>query len=167
VGLDQDDPAIETAARDAGAHEAITGLRHGYDTILGKSFAGGTELSVGEWQRIAMARSYFKRAGLIVLDEPTSSMDSWSEAQWFERFTRLAAGATAIIITHRLTIARRADEIHVMDQGRIVESGSHAALIALGGRYAGSWANQVSGEDLTSVVQAGVVTPAPVGPRSA
>ncbi len=134
---------IEEAAREAGLSEVVSRLPDAYETLLGKSFAGGTELSVGEWQRIAMARSYFRRSGLIVLDEPTSSMDSWSEAQWFERFRRLAAGATAIIITHRLTIARRADEIHVMEQGRIVESGSHDTLLALGGRYAGSWANQV------------------------
>ena len=137
---------IDAAAREAGLSEVVGRLPDGYDTLLGKAFPGGTELSVGEWQRIAMARSYFRRSGLIVLDEPTSSMDSWSEAQWFERFHRLAAGATAIIITHRLTIARRADEIHVMEQGRIVESGSHDALLALGGRYAGSWSNQVMGD---------------------
>ena len=142
---------IEAAAREAGLTELVGRLPGGYETQLGKSFAEGTELSVGEWQRIAMARSYFRRGGLIVLDEPTSSMDSWSEAQWFERFHRLAAGTTAIIITHRLTIARRADEIHVMEQGRIVESGSHDALIALGGRYAGSWATQVIGDPTTDV----------------
>jgi len=147
---------MEAAAREAGVSELVGRLPAGYETLLGKAFAGGTELSVGEWQRIAMARSYFRRSGLIVLDEPTSSMDSWSEAQWFERFHRLAAGATAIIITHRLTIARRADEIHVMEQGRIVESGSHEALLALGGRYAGSWANQVTGDpaaDVTTVAR--------------
>jgi len=150
-------PEIEAAAREAGLSELMGRLPDKYETLLGKSFAGGTELSVGEWQRIAMARSYFRRSGLIVLDEPTSSLDSWSEAQWFERFHRLAAGATAIIVTHRLTIARRADEIHVMEQGRIVESGSHAALLALGGRYADSWANQVTGDpekDITPVSQA-------------
>lgn len=149
-------PDIEAAAREAGLSELLGRLPDGYETVLGKAFSG-TELSVGEWQRIAMARSYFRRSGLIVLDEPTSSMDSWAEAQWFERFHRLAAGATAIIITHRLTIARRADEIHVMDAGRIVESGSHDQLLALGGRYAGSWANQVMGEsagDVTAVAPA-------------
>lgn len=136
---------MERAARDAGLSEMIDRLPAGYDTPLGKAFAGGTELSGGEWQRIALARSYFRRSGLIILDEPTSSMDSWAEAQWYERFRHLAAGATAIIITHRLTIARRADEIHVMEHGTIVESGSHDALLDLGGRYARSWANQLQG----------------------
>jgi ATP-binding cassette subfamily B protein len=83
---------VEGVARDAGVSDMIEQLPSGYDTILGKAFAGGTELSAGEWQRIAMARAYFRRAGLIVLDEPTSSMDSWSEARWFERFNRLAQG---------------------------------------------------------------------------
>lgn len=136
---------VETAAQDAGLGELVGRLPGGYDTTLGKAFTGGTELSGGEWQRLALARSYFRRSGLIVLDEPTSSMDSWAEAQWFERFQHLATGATAIIITHRLTIARRADEIHVMEAGAIVESGSHDDLLAQGGRYASSWANQVEG----------------------
>jgi ATP-binding cassette subfamily B protein len=136
---------VESAARDAGLGELVSRLPAGYDTTLGKAFTGGTELSGGEWQRLALARSYFRRSPLIVLDEPTSSMDSWSEAQWFERFRHLATGATAIIITHRLTIARRADDIHVMENGTIVESGSHDALLEQGGRYARSWANQVEG----------------------
>ena len=136
---------VESAARDAGLDELVGRLPAGFDTTLGKAFTGGTELSGGEWQRLALARSYFRRSRLIILDEPTSSMDSWSEAHWFERFRHLAAGATAIIITHRLTIARRADEIHVMENGNIVESGSHDALIELGGRYASSWADQVQG----------------------
>ena len=143
---------VESAAREAGVADLIQRLPAGYDTPLGKAFAGGTELSSGEWQRIAMARSYFRRSRLIVLDEPTSSMDSWSEAQWYERFSNLAQGATAIIITHRLTIARRASEIHVMEQGQIVESGSHEELIALGGRYATSWMQQTQSDPVSAAM---------------
>jgi len=142
------DPArVEAAAREGGAHELITGLPAGYDTLLGKAFPGGTELSGGEWQRIAMARACYRRSPILALDEPTSHLDSWAEAEWFERFRRLADGATAIIVTHRLSVARHADVIHVMERGRIVESGDHAALCALGGRYANSWKSQASGID--------------------
>ena len=137
-----DSARLEAAARDAGAHDLISALPNGYDTLLGKAFAGGTELSGGEWQRIGMARAYYRRSSLIVLDEPTSQLDSWAESEWFERFRHLAGGATALIITHRLSIARRADMIHVMEQGRIVESGTHEALRQLGARYAQSWAAQ-------------------------
>lgn len=133
---------IEAAARDAGAHDLIAALPKGYETLLGKAFPGGTELSGGEWQRIATARAYYRRSSLIVLDEPTSQMDSWAESDWFERFRHLAGDATALIITHRLSIARRADVIHVMEHGRIVESGTHERLLELKGRYATSWAAQ-------------------------
>ena len=145
---------IEAAARDAGAHELITALPGGYDALLGKAFPGGTELSGGEWQRVAMARAYFRRSSVVVLDEPTSQMDSWAEADWFEKFQHLAGGATAVIITHRLAIARRADVIHVMEHGRIVESGTHAELLEGGGRYADSWASQgrAAADDRSAVV---------------
>ena len=133
---------IETAGRDAGAHEMITGLPRGYETLLGKWFVDGTELSGGEWQRIALARAFVRQAPIIVLDEPTSFMDSWAEVDWLERFRALATGRTAIIVTHRFTTAMRADEIHVMNHGRIVESGSHHELLVRGGLYAESWAAQ-------------------------
>ncbi len=137
---------IESAARGAGADAPIPRLPQGYRTVLGKWF-GGAELSVGEWQRIALARAFLRRASLVILDEPTSAMDSWAEADWMARFRDLVAGATALIITHRFTTALRADVIHVMDDGRVVESGSHAELLSLGGRYARSWHEQVrSGE---------------------
>ncbi|MBK9713272.1 MAG: ABC transporter ATP-binding protein [Kouleothrix sp.] len=134
---------VEAAARGAGAHELIARLPRGYDTQLGKWFADGSELSGGEWQRVALARAFLRQAPIIMLDEPTSFMDSWAEADWFDRLRRLAAGRTAIIITHRFTIAMRADVIHVMDAGRIVESGSHAELLERDGLYAQSWAAQM------------------------
>jgi ATP-binding cassette, subfamily B, bacterial len=133
----------EAAARRAGAHEFITHLPQGYETPLGKWFANGAELSAGEWQRLALARAFLRRAPIIILDEPTSALDSWAEADWFDRFRALAHGRTAIVITHRFTIARRADIIHVMDEGQIVESGTHDDLLALGGLYAQSWFVQV------------------------
>jgi ATP-binding cassette, subfamily B, bacterial len=83
----------------------------------------------------------------MILDEPTSAIDSWSESDWFERFRRLAHGRTAIIITHRFTVAMRADVIYVMDAGQIVESGSHDELPAQGGRYAQSWEMQMRGSE--------------------
>jgi ABC-type multidrug transport system fused ATPase/permease subunit len=121
-------------------------LPEGYGTVLGKWF-GGAELSVGEWQRIALARAFLRRASLIVLDEPTSAMDAWAEGDWMSRFRDLVAGSTALVITHRFTTARRADVIHVMGDGRIVDSGSHPELLERGGRYARAWQEQMrSGE---------------------
>jgi ATP-binding cassette subfamily B protein len=136
---------IEKAARAAGADEPIARLPYGFETLLGKWFAGGTELSLGEWQRLALARAFLRQAPLVLLDEPTSAMDSWAEADWHERFRRLAAGRTVVIITHRFTTAMRADMIHVMAEGRIAESGPHQELLARGGLYARSWAAQLKG----------------------
>lgn len=140
-GADAD--AVSAAARAAGADAPIARLPDGFDTLLGKWFAGGVDLSVGEWQRLALARAYLRRAPLMILDEPTSAMDPWAETDWLRRFRDLAAGGTALIITHRFTTAMHADVIHVMDGGRIVESGSHAELLRLGGRYATSWDAQM------------------------
>jgi ATP-binding cassette subfamily B protein len=137
---------VEEAGRAAGADEPVARLPKGYETLLGKWFAGGTDLSVGEWQRLALARAFLRRAPILLLDEPTSAMDSWAEADWHERFRRLAAGRTVLIITHRFTTAMRADIIHVMTEGRVAESGSHQELLARGGLYARSWAAQMRGE---------------------
>jgi ATP-binding cassette subfamily B protein len=133
---------IREVAMLAGADEVISGLPDGYDTLLGKSFENGAELSAGEWQRIAMARAFLRQSPIILLDEPTSFMDSWAELEWFEKLRRLARGRTALLITHRFTIAMRADLIHVMESGRVVESGRHGDLIANGGLYARSWSDQ-------------------------
>lgn len=134
---------IEAAARAAGADVLISRLPQGFDTLLGNWFSGGVELSVGEWQRIALARAFLRRAPVIILDEPTSAMDSWAEADWLQRFRALAAGRTAVIVTHRFTTAMQADVIHVMDNGSIVESGSHVELMRKGGTYAQSWQMQM------------------------
>jgi ATP-binding cassette subfamily B protein len=136
-------PEIEAAARSAGAHEVIARLPQGYDTRLGRWFSEGSELSVGEWQRLALARAFLRRAQIMILDEPTSALDSWAEVDWFDRFRSLAQGKTAIVITHRLTIARHADIIQVVDGGAIVESGTHDQLLARGQLYARSWFAQV------------------------
>jgi ATP-binding cassette subfamily B protein len=143
VSLPADDGRVAGAARGAGADEAAARLAHGYDTMLGTWFAGGTEVSVGEWQRIALARAYFRDAPVVLLDEPTSAMDSWAENQWLDRFRALVAGRTALVISHRFTTAMRADVIHVMEEGRVIESGSHAELLARGGKYAASWNAQM------------------------
>ena len=134
---------IAPAARAAAADEIVGRLPGGYETPLGRWFDNGAELSRGEWQRIALARAFFRNSPIILLDEPTGAMDSWAESDWLERFHRLAAGRIAVVITHRLTTATRADVIHVMHDGRIVESGRHEELLARGGRYAESWALQV------------------------
>jgi ATP-binding cassette subfamily B protein len=137
-----DRTGTEAAARAAGAENIIEALPKRYETLLGKWFPGGTELSLGEWQRIALARAFLRQAPIMLLDEPTSAMDSWAEMDWMGRFRRLAEGRTAVIITHRFTTAMHADVVHVMVDGRIVESGRHAELLAFGGRYAQSWAMQ-------------------------
>ncbi len=133
---------IASAAEAAGADAAIGRLPSGYDHLLGKWFADGAELSVGEWQRVALARAFVRRAPILILDEPTSAMDPWAEADWLARFRHLAAGRTAIVITHRFTTAMLADEIHVMEAGRIAESGAHRDLIGRQGRYSEWWAAQ-------------------------
>ena len=137
-----DAPRLQQAASGAGALDPIARLPEGFHSLLGKWF-GGAELSGGEWQRIALARAFFRQASLIVLDEPTSAMDSWAEQDWLGRFRALTQGKTALMITHRFTTAMHADIIHVMDQGRIVESGAHAQLVALDGAYARSWRAQM------------------------
>ena len=136
-----DQEEIERAARAAGAHELIARLPEGYATVLGRWF-GGVELSTGEWQRVASARAFLRQAKLIILDEPTSMLDAWAEAKWFTRFRLLAAGCTVIIISHRLTTTMQANTIHVMQGGRIVESGSHTDLLNQDGRYRTAWEGQ-------------------------
>jgi ATP-binding cassette subfamily B protein len=136
VDLADTDPAIKAAARDAGAADAIMSLRHGYDTLLGKWFDEGEELSVGEWQKVALARAFVRDAQILVLDEPTSTLDPQAEWDVFQHVKALAKGRAVILISHRFSTVRTADRIHIFDQGSVIESGTHEELVAKGGRYA-------------------------------
>jgi ATP-binding cassette subfamily B protein len=131
---------VEDAARAAGADAVAARLPKGYETRLGAGFAGGAELSGGEWRRVALARALVRPAQVVVLDEPTSEMDPWAEAVWVGKLRGLAAGRTLVVVTHRAAIARCADLIHVMEAGQVVESGTHEELVAGAGRYAALWA---------------------------
>ncbi|MCS3665207.1 MULTISPECIES: ABC transporter ATP-binding protein [Salinibacter] len=144
VHREQGREALERAAQKALIHDTIQDLPKGYDTQLGHWFEGGTDLSGGQWQRIALARAYYRDAPIVILDEPTSAMDSWAENRWLQSFGRLVdEGRTAFIITHRFTTAMHADIIHVMDDGEIIESGTHEELVEQEGHYASSWKAQI------------------------
>lgn len=127
---------VMMAACYADAEDLIARLPKGYDTILGRWFEDGEELSIGEWQKVALARAFMRNAQIMVLDEPTSALDAKSEYQVFKGFRRLMEGRSAILVSHRFSTVRMADRIFVFEQGKIVESGSHDDLIRLGGKYA-------------------------------
>jgi ATP-binding cassette subfamily B protein len=104
--------------------------------MLGRWFKKGTELSGGQWQKIALARAFMRNAPILILDEPTSALDAQAEYEVFTRFRHLTEGKTAVFISHRFSTVRLADRIFVIEHGKIRESGSHAELIELNGRYA-------------------------------
>jgi ATP-binding cassette subfamily B protein len=135
---------IESAAEKSLAAGVIAGLAGGYDQMLGRRFETGVDLSGGEWQKVALARAYLRDAQLLILDEPTAALDARSELQVFERFAELTQGKMALLISHRFSTVRMADRIVVLEGGRLVEEGSHAQLIALGGRYAAMFEMQAA-----------------------
>jgi ATP-binding cassette subfamily B protein len=121
-------------------------LPKAYDTQLGKWFKDGRELSGGQWQKIALSRAFMRKdADILVLDEPTAAMDAEAEVKIFDRFRELTADQIAIVISHRFSTVRMADSIIVLDSGKIIEHGSHAELVALGGRYATLFQLQAQG----------------------
>jgi ATP-binding cassette subfamily B protein len=138
-----DEGEVVAAAKAAEAHDFIAALPQGYDAPVGER---GQKLSGGQRQRIALARAIVRNPPILVLDEATSAVDNETEAAIQRSLSRLVVGRTSLIIAHRLSTVRHADCIHVLDAGRIVESGTHAELLAKGGAYAGLWRLQ-TGED--------------------
>lgn len=133
--LNRDDRIVDSAEKSLAA-DVVRRLPDGYEQLLGRRFTGGTDLSGGQWQKIALARAYMRDAQLLILDEPTSALDARAEYEVFQRFTELMKGKSAVIISHRFSTVRMADTILFLDAGRKVEMGSHEALMDLGGRYA-------------------------------
>jgi ATP-binding cassette subfamily B protein len=128
-------PNLVTAAKKSRAHELIDALPEGYEQILGRRFERGLDLSGGEWQKIALARAYLRDAQLLILDEPTASLDARAEREVFSRFSELTAGKMALLISHRFSTVRTADKILVLANEGIIEEGNHAELMRQGGRY--------------------------------
>lgn len=135
---------IKGAARKSMADQTIGRLDLGYDQMLGRRFEQGVDISGGEWQKVALARAYLRDAQLLILDEPTASLDARSEFEVFHRFSELTAGKMALFISHRFSTVRSADRILVIENGKITEEGTHEQLASLGGRYAEMFEMQAS-----------------------
>lgn len=123
----------------------IDSLTLKYDQVLGKTFAHGVDLSTGQWQKIALARSFYRNAVVLVLDEPTASVDARSEAEIFASVENLSKEKSVIIISHRFSTVRNADEIYVFENAKVVEQGTHQDLMNLDGKYAELFRLQAKG----------------------
>ncbi len=126
---------VRTAARLGGAEGLIENFPQGVETVLGKRFEGGVDLSGGEWQKIALSRAFMREANLLILDEPTSALDAYAESEVYDRFAELTHGKTTVFVTHRLSSVKMAQKILVLKKGRLIEAGSHEELLTKGGEY--------------------------------
>ena len=130
-----DSQKIEQSARNGGAHEMAMNLPSQYDTVLGRTFEEGVDLSGGEWQNVAISRAFMSDAQLFILDEPTAALDAFKEAEVFDRFSHLTQGRTVVLVSHRFSTVRMADLICVIEDGCVIEYGSHEELVRLNGKY--------------------------------
>ncbi|MFI7439062.1 ABC transporter ATP-binding protein [Nonomuraea indica] len=144
MGRPPEDDRLAAACAAAGADEVVAGLPDGYDALLDRRFRGGHDLSGGQWQRIAVARGFYRDAALVIFDEPTSALDARAEHALFERIRGHADGRTIVLITHRLASVRYADRIYVLDHGAVAEQGTHDELMAREGLYADLYELQAS-----------------------
>ncbi len=140
-----DRPRIEEAAQKSLADTVVENLPKGYEQMLGKRFTGGVDLSGGQWQKIALARAYMREAQLVILDEPTAALDARAEHEVFVRFAELMQGKAAVLISHRFSTVRMADRILFLENGQLLELGSHEELLAKGGKYAELFRLQAKG----------------------
>jgi ATP-binding cassette subfamily B protein len=136
---------IENAARRGGADEVVEELPEGYDTMLGKFFDKGQELSGGQWQKMALGRAFMRDGEVLVLDEPTSALDAEKEYEIFQRFRDLTEGKIALLISHRFSTVRMADRIAVLEDGSLIELGTHPELLEKDGTYARLFNMQAEG----------------------
>ncbi|HRJ14965.1 MAG TPA: ATP-binding cassette domain-containing protein, partial [Saprospiraceae bacterium] len=136
---------IEEAAQKSLADKVVEALPEKYRQMLGKRFADGVELSGGQWQKIALARAYMRDAQLLILDEPTAALDARAEHEVFLRFSELIEGRTAVLISHRFSTVRMADRILFLENGSLLELGSHEELLAQDGKYAELFRLQAKG----------------------
>jgi ATP-binding cassette subfamily B protein len=141
----EDGAAIREAARRSLADAVAARLTGGFDQMLGRRFDGGVELSGGEWQKVALGRAYLRDAQVLILDEPTASLDARAEYEVFVRFAELTQGRMAVLISHRFSTVRMADRILVLQGGELVDQGTHEELVERGGLYAELFALQAAG----------------------